>query len=224
MPPPIWSPSCSSCTTARASRCSACRSGPTTAATSASAWSAAFDRFIDVRTKSDHEVAALLATLKVDIAVDLKGHTRDSRPGILAPPGADPGELSRLSRHGRGRLHRLRHRRPGRRAARARAVLRREDRAAARLLSGQRPQAHDRGACADAARRRACRRRASCSAASTTTTRSRPPLFDVWMRLLQAVPGSVLWLLRDNAGAEANLRREARRAASIRRGWCSPAA
>jgi predicted O-linked N-acetylglucosamine transferase (SPINDLY family) len=36
-----------------------------------------------------------------------------------------------------------------------------------------------------------------------------PPMFDVWMRLLQAVPGSVLWLLHDNAGAEANLRREA---------------
>jgi protein O-GlcNAc transferase len=37
------------------------------------------------------------------------------------------------------------------------------------------------------------------------------PLFDAWMRLLAEVPGSVLWLLllRDNAGAEANLRREA---------------
>jgi protein O-GlcNAc transferase len=35
------------------------------------------------------------------------------------------------------------------------------------------------------------------------------PVFDVWMRLLQAVPGSVLWLLSENAGAEANLQREA---------------
>jgi protein O-GlcNAc transferase len=35
------------------------------------------------------------------------------------------------------------------------------------------------------------------------------PLFDVWMRLLAKVPGSVLWLLRDNDRAEANLRREA---------------
>jgi predicted O-linked N-acetylglucosamine transferase (SPINDLY family) len=34
-------------------------------------------------------------------------------------------------------------------------------------------------------------------------------MFDVWMRLLQGAPGSVLWLLRENAGAEANLRREA---------------
>jgi len=36
------------------------------------------------------------------------------------------------------------------------------------------------------------------------------PVFDVWMRLLKAVPGSVLWLLRDNAAAERNLRREVR--------------
>jgi protein O-GlcNAc transferase len=36
-----------------------------------------------------------------------------------------------------------------------------------------------------------------------------PPVFDVWMRLLRAVPGSALWLLADNPRAEANLRREA---------------
>ena len=36
-----------------------------------------------------------------------------------------------------------------------------------------------------------------------------PPVFDVWMRLLHAVDGSVLWLLRDNDGAERNLRKEA---------------
>ncbi len=33
--------------------------------------------------------------------------------------------------------------------------------------------------------------------------------FDVWMSLLSAVEGSVLWLLKDNKWAEANLRREA---------------
>jgi len=38
-------------------------------------------------------------------------------------------------------------------------------------------------------------------------------LFDVWMRLLHAVPGSVLWLLRDNVGAERNLRHEAEKRA-----------
>jgi predicted O-linked N-acetylglucosamine transferase (SPINDLY family) len=38
-----------------------------------------------------------------------------------------------------------------------------------------------------------------------------PEVFDVWMRLLSRVEGSVLWLARDNAAAEANLRREAAR-------------
>ena len=33
-----------------------------------------------------------------------------------------------------------------------------------------------------------------------------PPMFDVWMRLLKAVPGSILWLLQDNPQAAANLR------------------
>jgi protein O-GlcNAc transferase len=35
------------------------------------------------------------------------------------------------------------------------------------------------------------------------------PVFEVWMRLLAAVDGSVLWLLRDNAVAEGNLRKAA---------------
>jgi predicted O-linked N-acetylglucosamine transferase (SPINDLY family) len=35
------------------------------------------------------------------------------------------------------------------------------------------------------------------------------PIFDVWMRLLRTIEGSALWLLRDNDGAENNLRGEA---------------
>ncbi len=36
-----------------------------------------------------------------------------------------------------------------------------------------------------------------------------PAVFDAWMRLLGAVPDSVLWLLEDNAEARRNLEREA---------------
>jgi predicted O-linked N-acetylglucosamine transferase (SPINDLY family) len=46
--------------------------------------SAAFDRFIDVRTRSDADVAAQLAEMEVDIAVDLNAHTQFGRPAILA--------------------------------------------------------------------------------------------------------------------------------------------
>jgi len=45
---------------------------------------AAFDRFIDVPHDSDEEAAWRLRDLKVDIAVDLTGFTRDARTGILA--------------------------------------------------------------------------------------------------------------------------------------------
>jgi protein O-GlcNAc transferase len=38
-----------------------------------------------------------------------------------------------------------------------------------------------------------------------------PDVFDVWMRLLRGVEGSVLWLLEDNAVAARNLRLEAER-------------
>ena len=36
-----------------------------------------------------------------------------------------------------------------------------------------------------------------------------PEVFDIWMRLLKEIEGSVLWLLAANATAETNLRREA---------------
>jgi protein O-GlcNAc transferase len=36
-----------------------------------------------------------------------------------------------------------------------------------------------------------------------------PAVFDIWMRLLQAVPGSVLWLYQANSAVPDNLRREA---------------
>src|SRR5262249_46547014 len=36
-----------------------------------------------------------------------------------------------------------------------------------------------------------------------------PAIFDVWMQLLRAIPGSVLWLTKPNPTAEANLGKEA---------------
>jgi protein O-GlcNAc transferase len=42
------------------------------------------DHFIDVRTKSDSEVAQMSRSLGIDIAIDLGGYTKDSRTGIFA--------------------------------------------------------------------------------------------------------------------------------------------
>src|SRR5262249_39234816 len=44
----------------------------------------AFDQFHDVVLRGNREVAQLLLDLDVDIAVDLKGHTEQARPAILA--------------------------------------------------------------------------------------------------------------------------------------------
>src|SRR5262249_51214218 len=43
-----------------------------------------FDHFIDVRSKSDRDVALLLKDLEIDIALDLQWDTQRGRTGILA--------------------------------------------------------------------------------------------------------------------------------------------
>ena len=46
--------------------------------------SQAFDQFIDVRSMTDRQIAELARKLKIDISIDLGGHTHDSRTGIFA--------------------------------------------------------------------------------------------------------------------------------------------
>lgn len=46
--------------------------------------SRSFDRFIDVRERSERDIARLSRELQIDIAVDLMGFTEHSRPGIFA--------------------------------------------------------------------------------------------------------------------------------------------
>ena len=48
------------------------------------AWRSRADHFHDVRGLGDYEVAKLLNELEIDIAVDLKGYTQNSRFGIFA--------------------------------------------------------------------------------------------------------------------------------------------
>jgi protein O-GlcNAc transferase len=44
----------------------------------------AFDQFIDVQSLSDLEIAKLARKLQIDIAIDLGGHTKDARTGIFS--------------------------------------------------------------------------------------------------------------------------------------------
>jgi predicted O-linked N-acetylglucosamine transferase (SPINDLY family) len=45
---------------------------------------AAFDDFLDARHLTDAEIAHALRQREIDVVVDLKGHTNEGRPGILA--------------------------------------------------------------------------------------------------------------------------------------------
>ena len=45
---------------------------------------AAFDHFIDIKNQSDQEIATLARHLEIDIAIDLTGHTSNTRIGIFA--------------------------------------------------------------------------------------------------------------------------------------------
>ncbi len=75
--------------------------------------SVAFEDFIDVRERSDKEVASLARAREIDIAVDLKGFSQNGRPGIFAQRAA-PIQVSFLGlpRHDGRPLFRLSRRRP----------------------------------------------------------------------------------------------------------------
>jgi protein O-GlcNAc transferase len=55
----------------------------------------ACERFVDVRDKSDQEIAQLMRDLEIDIAIDLMGHTQSARPYIFAQRPA-PVQVSYL--------------------------------------------------------------------------------------------------------------------------------
>jgi predicted O-linked N-acetylglucosamine transferase (SPINDLY family) len=54
-----------------------------------------FDQFVDVRLKSDREISSLARKMEIDIAIDLKGYTRNCRPNIFAE-GCAPIQVSYL--------------------------------------------------------------------------------------------------------------------------------
>ncbi|MGO9171349.1 MAG: tetratricopeptide repeat protein [Rhodomicrobium sp.] len=170
---------------------------------------AAFDRFIDIREKSDEEAAKLLYGLEASIAIDLKGHTQDSRPGILAYRPA-PVQASYLGY-------------PGTMGASFIDYIIADETVAPfghQAFYTEKIvhlpdcyQAND--SKRSIAQRTPTRREAGlpeegfvfcCFNQSWKIT---PEVFDVWMRLLHAAAGSVLWLIHDDAGTERNLRNEA---------------
>jgi predicted O-linked N-acetylglucosamine transferase (SPINDLY family) len=170
----------------------------------------AFDLFVDVREASDEQITNKIRALGIDIAIDLKGYTAFARPGIFARRAA-PIQVNYLGFPGtlgapyidyivadawvvpatqadcyRERVITL----PG--------SYQVND--AQRRIAPSVPSRGQVGLPQDA----------FVFCCFNNTYKITPVVFDIWMRLLQQRPGSVLWLLDDNPHAQHNLRAEAR--------------
>ena len=168
----------------------------------------AFDRFIDVRTKSDMEIAALARALELDIAVDLAGYTGDARTGIFALRAA-PVQASYLGYPGTMMVDYI------------------DYMVADGVMIPEANQAHYsekivtlpnyqvNGAGRGIADKVFTRSELGLPATGfvfccfNNTYKITPTVFDGWMRILKAVEGGVLFLYADSEQAAANLRKEA---------------
>jgi protein O-GlcNAc transferase len=168
-----------------------------------------FDQFYDVQRKHNREIAALLNNLQVDIAVDRSGYIMNARPAIFASRPA-PIQVNYLGY-------------PGTLGATFYDYIIADPTI---LPFDQQPfysekivhlpdcyQVND-------SKRPVAARAPTREEAGLPTQgfvfcsfnncyKITPLIFDIWMRLLHQIDGSVLWLLRDRTTAEANLRREA---------------
>jgi protein O-GlcNAc transferase len=171
---------------------------------------AAFDRFVDARQMTSQQIAALMREMEVDIAVDLAGYTADSRTDVFAHRPA-PVHVNYLGYPGTLGLPYMDY------IMADRHVIppehqRHYDEQVVYLPDAYLPTD---GSVQIAERTPS---RAECGlpedgivfCSFSHDYKISPPLFDVWMRLLQRVPGSVLWLMSRGESAQAHLRDEAR--------------
>ncbi|HTS21166.1 MAG TPA: tetratricopeptide repeat protein [Casimicrobiaceae bacterium] len=169
----------------------------------------AFDRFIDARALSDRDIVGLMRGLEIDIAVDRNGYTSNARPRIFAQRPA-PIQVNYLGY-------------PGTTAApymdyliADETIVPREEQGFYAERIAYLPDTYwvnDSGRrIAEATPSRAeagLPDRGFVFCCFNNPYKINPPLFDLWMRLLGQVEGSVLWLLKPNPIGERNLRGEA---------------
>ena len=170
---------------------------------------AAFDQFHDVRDKSDEEVAQLSRTLGVDIAVDLKGYTLDSRVGIFAQRAA-PIQVNYLGYPGTMGASFIDY------IIADRTVIPEKFRDlysenVAYLPNSYQPNDRKRQISNRKFTRQECGlpSNAFVYCSFNANYKINPDVFDVWMEILRSVNDSVLWLLGGNQTSIINLRGEA---------------
>ena len=171
----------------------------------------AFDRFIEASGQSDAGIAEQLGNFEIDIAVDLKGYTGSARPGILALRPA-PVQVHYLGYPGtmgadcvdymiadRIVIPEAEQNFYAERIAYLPDSYQCNDRA--RPLPGRAPTRGETG----------LPETGFVFCCFNASHKILPEMFDIWMRLLEDVSGSVLWLFAENDHVIANLRREARK-------------
>jgi len=167
-----------------------------------------FDRFIDVRERSDAEIASLMRQMEIDIAIDLKGYTLHHRSGIFAHRPA-PVQASYLGYPGTMGAPYIDY------IIADRIVIPPSHQPFYTEQIVYLPGSYQ---CNDTARPMAepsTRRQAGLPEAGfvfccfNNNFKIAPEIFAIWMRLLREIRGSVLWLLEDNPDSMRNLRREA---------------
>ena len=170
---------------------------------------AAFEHFIDVRDNSDQEIAALMRRSEIDIAVDLMGFTKDNRLGVLARRAA-PIQVNYLGYPGTMGAPYMDYI-----LADATVIPEHHDAFYAervvRLPGTYQINDNRRAVSQHTPTRGECGlpQNAFVFCCFNNPQKITPEIFDIWMRLLRATEGSVLWLIAGNAKAAANLRLEA---------------
>lgn len=169
----------------------------------------AFTRFVDVTGNTDDEASSLMRDLQVDIAVDLTGYTDGFRPGIFARRAA-PIQVNYLGY-------------PGTLAApymdyliADRVVIPEADRGfyteqVVYLPDCYQPNDAGRAIAECAPTRKQCGlpETGFVFCCFNNQYKIQPPLFEIWMRLLRSIDGSVLWLAKRSDTVTDNLCREA---------------
>lgn len=171
---------------------------------------AAFERFIIAGAVPDHELARLIRDLEIDIAVDLMGYTAEHRAGVFAHRPA-PIQVNYLGYPGTSGAAHIDY------LIGDEFLIPEKERVCYSEHIAYLPdcfQANDDRRFIDPARPTRSQMGLPesgfvwCSLHSSY--KLNPPLFDIWTRLLHAVPGGVLWLVGRDGPIRENLRREAR--------------
>ena len=171
----------------------------------------AFEQFVDVRLQSDQEVADLIRRLEIDIVVDLMGVTGNHRLEVMSRRPA-PIQVNYLGYSGTTGADYIDYI-----LADSTVVPERQCRFYTEqvvwlpdcyLINDNRRVISER-----TPNRQECGLPESgfVFCCFNNPYKLAPETFGIWMRLLTATPGSVLWLSELNATARANLRREAER-------------